>query len=163
MFSRLTQGDQGLPGEVGAPGERGAGDPGAKVSQNSYQQQASILVQYLNFPIHKLTWIHESVSGWAGIIGVTWFAGPAGGRWSAWTEGSSPDHMMSLQCMCLLKMKTVKHACLCLQGEPGALGLRGPEGAPGIGTQGEKVKKWHFLLSFLHVSLKLYQVLPCVP
>lgn len=31
----VSQGDQGLPGEVGAPGERGAGDPGAKVSQNS--------------------------------------------------------------------------------------------------------------------------------
>lgn len=27
----LPQGDQGLPGEVGAPGERGAGEPGAKV------------------------------------------------------------------------------------------------------------------------------------
>lgn len=31
--------------------------------------------------------------------------------------------------------------CLCLQGEPGVVGIRGPEGTPGIGTQGEKVKK----------------------
>lgn len=44
MLSCLTQGDQGLPGEVGAPGERGAGDPGAKVSQKSHQQQANILI-----------------------------------------------------------------------------------------------------------------------
>lgn len=32
---RLSQGDQGLPGEVGSPGERGAGEPGSKVSPNS--------------------------------------------------------------------------------------------------------------------------------
>lgn len=31
--SCVSQGDQGLPGENGPPGERGAGDPGAKVSQ----------------------------------------------------------------------------------------------------------------------------------
>lgn len=33
-----------------------------------------------------------------------------------------------------------------LQGEPGLPGLRGPEGAPGIGIQGEKARiflLWH--------------------
>lgn len=37
MLSCLSQGDQGLPGEVGAPGERGTGEPGAKVSHSSHQ------------------------------------------------------------------------------------------------------------------------------
>lgn len=51
----FTQGDQGLPGEVGAPGERGAGDTGAKVSL------PTISFQCLHFLIRKLTQIYTCV------------------------------------------------------------------------------------------------------
>lgn len=57
-LSRLTKGDQGLPGEVGAPGERGAGDPGAKVRHNSHCFE---YYKYLNLLDHEVTQIHESV------------------------------------------------------------------------------------------------------
>lgn len=34
-----------------------------------------------------------------------------------------------------------------LQGEPGLPGPRGPEGAPGIGIQGEKARNFMFIVS----------------
>lgn len=42
------------------------------------------------------------------------------------------------------------------QGEPGASGLRGPEGAPGIGTQGEKVLHSLIFLIFNSVRVSFY-------
>lgn len=46
------------------------------------------------------------------------------------------------------------------QGEPGASGLRGPEGAPGIGTQGEKVfHSLSFLIFNMCQSFFLYECL----
>lgn len=55
----LTQGDQGLPGEVGAPGERGAGDPGAKVGLSPAVKSTSAETIY-SFPEFKVS-ICESV------------------------------------------------------------------------------------------------------
>jgi hypothetical protein len=45
------------------------------------------------------------------------------------------DHWIHMLCLCVC-------LCLSIQGEPGVGGLRGPEGAAGIGTQGEKVRRF---------------------
>lgn len=77
-----------MPGEVGAPGERGAGDAGAKVSQNSSSAVNVCTFTALNVAVPNLS------SGRAGINGAVWFAGSAGGGRGPRTEGSLNDRLL---------------------------------------------------------------------
>lgn len=54
--------------------------------------------------------------------------------------------------------------CLCHQGEAGSAGLRGPEGSPGIGTQGEKVNgRKGMFAARLASQVTCYHISNCVP
>ncbi|KAG8004587.1 Collagen alpha-1(XXVIII) chain, partial [Nibea albiflora] len=58
----------------------------------------------------------------------------------AWRGRGGPEDSRALESKetSMKPVKVINRACLCLQGEPGVVGIRGPEGTPGIGTQGEK-------------------------
>lgn len=81
------------------------------------------------------------------ITRITW------GRWSSRTEGTSLTFVTeTFTCSASThQKKTLIVVSLCVfQGEPGASGSRGPEGAAGVGIQGEKVSL--SLLSHVYLS-----------
>lgn len=73
------------------------------------------------------TWIYR-------IVGIAGFARRG---WSSRTEGISLTSIINPHLKPILPKCT--HILYVFQGEPGSSGLRGPEGAAGVGIQGEKV------------------------
>lgn len=93
---------------------------------------------FFRFPIHEVTQIDDSV-----LRGSQDQQDRAGcqvcqGRTERPDRRCRTDRPL---CVCVLAPGWSNEMCMCLQGEPGAMGVRGPEGAPGIGTQGEKVRE----------------------
>lgn len=175
MFTNvLLKGDQGLPGEIGAPGERGAGEPGAKVSLLHFSNKSTINMKTFVFFMHIKVCscllqriyiyapllmililnycLYTCVGGtWSSrVIRITRFTW---GRWSSRTEGTNLT--LITKTFYLLSINTSEKVTLifvslCVfQGEPGVSGLRGPEGAAGMGIQGEKVSLSLFLNVYL--------------
>lgn len=105
-----------------------------------YAQLLMILIlMYCLYTCVGRTWISRVFR----ITRITW------GRWSSRTEGTSLTSPVTCSASTHQKKTLIVVSLFVFQGEPGASGSRGPEGAAGVGIQGEKVS----LSLFSHVYL----------
>lgn len=88
----LSQGDQGLPGEVGSQGERGAGEPGPKVSPNS---RSSLQCLHYANP-RAVTDLSISPQGEPGSTGLPGFPGLPG------EDGAPGQKVIQLTIYCIV-------------------------------------------------------------